>query len=332
VTDSLPTGERALGLLSVVTPVLDEQDVLHEFHRRLGAALDGIDFELIVVNDGSTDATPLILNDLAAEDPRVRVIHLSRSFGHQTALTAGLDHAVGDATVMIDGDLQDPPEVIPELIESWRQGNDVVMAVREARPGEARWRLRAIAAFYRIFGRLSQISYSANSGDFRLLDRRALDALLAMPERNRFLRGMTSWIGFRQTEVLYDRDERFAGETKYPLIKLVQLALDAIASFSHVPLQMATLLGFLVSGLAFLAIPFAIVMRIYGLYVPGIASVIIVVSLLGGIQLVTLGVIGEYIGRIYDEAKRRPLYVVSSRVNLDPPRELHDIERESVTR
>jgi dolichol-phosphate mannosyltransferase len=217
---------------------------------------------------------------------------------------------------MIDADLQDPPEVISQLVDEWRGGYDVVTAVRKTRAGEPRWRLKAISSFYSLFGAVSQISYSANAGDFRLLDRVALDALRSMPERNRFLRGMATWVGFAQGEVLYDRAPRFAGERKYPLLKLIRLALDGMTSFSHVPLQLATYLGFVFSVLAFLSIPLAIAFRIAGLYVPGIASVLIAVGLLGGIQLITIGVIGEYVGRIYDEVKRRPLYVVRNRVDL----------------
>ena len=300
--------------------MLDEEANALAFCERVCSTLEGLDFELIVVDDGSEDGTAGIVAELARSDRRVRLVRLSRTFGHQAALTAGLDHARGDAVVTIDADFQDPPEVIHELLEPWRKGADVVLAVRRSRPGEPRWRLKAIDLFYKIFGRISQISYTTNSGDFRLLDRRALEVLRMMPERNRFLRGMSVWVGFEQASVEYDRDPRGAGVTKYPFFKLLRLALDGVASFSHVPLQLATYIGFTFAILAFLGIPGAVIARLAGIYVPGIASVILVVCLLGGIQLITLGTIGEYIGRIYDEAKRRPVYVVSDRVNVDDAR------------
>jgi glycosyltransferase involved in cell wall biosynthesis len=306
---------RMLSLLSVVTPMLDEEETAEAFYARMCSALEALPFELIIVDDGSRDRTPEILRRIAETDPRVQVVRLSRNFGHQNALSAGLDRARGDAVVTIDADLQDPPEVIPRLVERWAAGADVVLGVRAERAGEARWRLWAIDRFYAMFGRISQVHYSANCGDFRLLDRRAVDILNAMPERNRYLRGMALWIGFEQAEVHYDRDPRHAGETKYPLFKLIRLALDGVSSFSHVPLQMATAVGFAFAALAFLGIPAAIIAHIAGIYVPGIASVILVVCLLSGIQLITLGVAGEYIGRIYDEVKRRPMYVVSEQLN-----------------
>jgi glycosyltransferase involved in cell wall biosynthesis len=312
------TQARALTLLSVVAPVCNEELVIAEFHRRTVAALEGLPLELILVDDGSTDATPELLAGLAAADDRVRVITLSRNFGHQAAITAGLDHARGDATVMIDGDLQDPPEVIPRMLDDWREGSDVVFAVRRDRPGETRMKLATARWFYRLFSRLSQVDLEPNAGDFRLLDRRALDALNSMRERDRFLRGMTSWVGFRQSSVAYDRDPRHAGETKYTLRRMVRFSLDAISSFSNVPLQAATVLGFIFSAVAFLAIPVAIGFKIAGQFVPGVTTVLLVVLLLGGIQLITVGIIGEYLGRVYDEVKRRPLYIVDERRAADP--------------
>jgi glycosyltransferase involved in cell wall biosynthesis len=246
----------------------------------------------------------------------VKVVTLSRNFGHQTAITAGLDHAGGDVVVMIDADLQDPPELIPTMIEHWRAGSDVVYATRTDRTGESRFKLATARWFYRLMSKVSDVPLAQNSGDFRLLDRRALDALLAMRERNRYLRGMTSWVGFTQTALPYSRDARHAGETKYPLRKMVRFALDAIASFSHAPLQIATIAGFLFAALAFLAIPVAIVFRIFGAFVPGVTTTVVAVLLLGGIQLMAIGMIGEYVGRIYDEVKRRPLYVVRDRANV----------------
>ena len=310
---------RDLRLLSVVAPMYDEAATAAAFVARCRAALEGLPWELVLVDDGSGDGTGEILRELAESDPRVRVIFLSRNFGHQVALTAGLDHARGDAVVMIDADLQDPPELIGELLAEWRAGADVVSAVRRARAGETRLKLATARLFYKAFARLTRVGLTENAGDFRLFDRRALDALLAMRETNRFLRGMSGWVGFRRAEIPYDRDARYAGATKFSLRRMVRFSLDAISSFSHVPLQAATFLGFLVSGFAFVALPLVIVARFAGIYVPGVSSVLFVVLLLGGIQLITVGVIGEYVGRIYDEVKRRPLYVVADRVNVEEP-------------
>ncbi len=306
---------RSLGLLSVCAPVFNEEELVEVFYERATAALAGFDYELIVVDDGSRDGTPAILDRLADADPRLRVVHLSRNFGHQAALTAGLEHARGDAVAMLDADLQDPPELIREMVELWAQGSDVVYAVRAEREGETRFKLATAAWFYKLFDKLAQVDLEPNSGDFRLLDRRALTALLSMGERSRFLRGMTVWIGFTQTAISYQRDARYAGETKYPLRKMLRFSLDAISSFSHLPLQLATYLGFLFSGVAFLAIPLVIVLRLFDSYLPGFGAITIAILMLGGIQLIAIGLIGEYVGRIYDEVKRRPLYVVGERRN-----------------
>ena len=303
-------------LLSVVVPMLNEEATLSTFYDRLSTALHGLAWELIVVDDGSDDETPELLRKLARADDRVRVIRLSRNFGHQAALTAGLDHAAGDVVVTIDADLQDPPELIPTLLDRWREGADVVHAVRDSRAGEPWWRLTLIRAFYGLFGHLAEIQGIGNSGDFRLIDRRALDVLTFMRERNRFLRGMTVWVGFEQANVTYDRDPRHAGETKYPMRKLVQLAADGIVSFSLVPLRIAVVAGLLVSTVALLAIPVVVALKIMGEYVPGIASVTIIVLLLSGFQLLTLGIIGEYLGRSYEESKQRPIYVVGEQHNF----------------
>jgi len=297
--------------------MLDEEATAEEFYRRTCAALEGLPFELVLVDDGSTDSTAAILAALAERDERVKVVELSRNFGHQTAITAGLDHASGDAVVMIDADLQDPPELIRTMLDRWREGADVVYSVRSERNGETRFKLATARWFYRLLSKLAPIDLRHDAGDFRLLDRRALDSLLAMRERNRYLRGMTVWVGFTQTAVAYTRDPRYAGNTKYPLRKMVRFALDAIVSFSQTPLQVATLLGFACAALAFVGIPIAITMRVFGQFVPGVATTVIAVLLLGGIQLMAVGVIGEYVGRIYDEVKSRPLYLVSERRNLD---------------
>jgi polyisoprenyl-phosphate glycosyltransferase len=313
---------RTPDLVSVVAPIYNEEGTIEEFHARVCAALDGLPFELVLVDDGSSDGSPMKLTQLAHEDPRVRVVQLSRNFGHQTALTAGLDHASGDPVVMLDADLQDPPELIPTMLDHWRAGCDVVYAVREHRAGESRFKLSTARWFYRLFDKLAQVELQPNSGDFRLLDRRPLDALLSMRERNRFLRGMTVWVGYTQAAVPYQRDARYAGETKYTLSKMLRFSLDAISSFSHRPLQLATLLGFVISTLAFIAIPIVVVLRVLGSYLPGFSALTIVVLLLGGIELIAIGIIGEYVGRIYDEVKGRPLYLVRARQNL-PDREAH---------
>jgi polyisoprenyl-phosphate glycosyltransferase len=309
------TSPRTPTLLSVVAPVYDEEELVGEFITRTLAAVAAYDFELVIVNDGSCDSTPELLDRIAASDSRVRVIHLSRNFGHQAALTAGLEHAAGDVVAMIDADLQDPPELIGEMIAQWSQGADVVYAVRKQREGETAFKLATASWFYKLFDKLAQVDLEPNSGDFRLLDRRALDALLAMTERSRFLRGMTVWVGFTQTAVPYERDARHAGETKYTLRKMLRFSLDAIASFSHLPLQLATYVGLLSAGVAFIAIPVVILLRIFDSYLPGFSSITIAILLLGGIQLIALGVIGEYVGRIYDEVKHRPLYIVREERN-----------------
>lgn len=303
-------------LLSVVAPVYNEQELIEEFVRRACTALESVcAFELVLVDDGSTDETPVLLDRIASLDPRVRVIRLSRNFGHQAALTAGLEHAAGDVVTMIDADLQDPPEVIVQMAERWAQGSDVVYAVRKHRPGETAFKLATASWFYKLFNKLTQVDLEPNSGDFRLLDRRALDALLSMTERSRFLRGMTVWVGFTQTAVPYEREPRSAGETKYTLRKMLRFSLDAIASFSHLPLQLATYVGLLSAGVAFVAIPVVIGLHFAGSYLPGFGTITIALLLIGGIQLIALGVIGEYVGRIYDEVKHRPLYIVREERN-----------------
>jgi glycosyltransferase involved in cell wall biosynthesis len=311
--------ERHLALLSVVAPVYNEEATIDEFYARTCAALEGVEFELVLVDDGSKDSSARALERLADSDPRVRVVFLSRNFGHQTALTAGLDHASGDAVVMLDADLQDPPELITTMLDRWRTGCDVVYAVREQRDGESRFKLSTAKWFYKLFDQLAQVELHHNSGDFRLLDRRALDALLSMRERNRFLRGMTVWVGYTQAAVPYRRDARYAGETKYTFARMVRFSLDAIVSFSDRPLQLATLFGFVISTLAFVAIPVVIVLRLLGSYLPGFSSITIAVLVLGGIQLIAIGIIGEYVGRIYDEVKGRPLYLVRARQNIPSP-------------
>ena len=300
-------------MLSVVAPVLNEGETVRELVRRLTDVLAPLGpYEVLIVDDGSTDETWTILTELAARDSQVRAIRLSRNFGHQAALSAGLDHARGDAVVMMDGDLQDPPEVIPQLVERWREGYDVVYAVRRTRAGETRFKLTAASLFYRGASRLSSSTIRQNSGDFRLLSRRAVDALAHMPERARFLRGMTSWIGFPQIAVTYDREPRHAGTTKYPFRRLLRLALDGITSFSTVPIRAVTLLGFALVGFCIGVLGWTLYVRFFTDHHPsGWTSLIAVVLLLGGVQLLSLGVIGEYVGRIFEESKQRPLYFVA---------------------
>lgn len=306
-------------LLSVVAPMYEEDEIVRPFAARVAAALEGVDHELIVVDDGSKDGTGEALAALAAADERVKVVTLSRNFGHQAALTAGLEHARGEVVVMLDGDLQDPPELIPELLERWRAGSEVVYAVRTERPGETVFKTASARWFYKLFRRLAHIDLTADAGDFRLMDRRALDVLLAMPERNRFLRGMSVWVGFTQTAVPFVREPRGAGETKYTLARMLRFSFDAITSFSYAPLQWATFLGFTCSALAFLGIPLTVLARYLDVYTRGVPSVMLLVLLLGGIQLICVGIIGEYVGRIYDEVKHRPLYVVRERINVEEP-------------
>jgi polyisoprenyl-phosphate glycosyltransferase len=309
--------DRVPELVSVASPMHDEEDTVARFHARVVAALEDVPFELVIADDGSRDRTAAELARLAEEDDRVKVVTLSRNFGHQAALTAALEHTSGDVVVMLDGDLQDPPEVIPEMVERWRQGADVVYAVRSRREGETAFKRTTASWFYRLFRRMADIDLTPESGDFRLMDRRPLDVLLAMPERNRFLRGMSVWVGFTQTAVTFEREPRTAGRTKYTLRRMLRFSFDAITSFSHRPLQFATLLGFVFSALAFLAIPLTVVARYTNIYERGVPTTIVIVLLLGGIQLICVGIIGEYVGRIYDEVKHRPLYVVRKKANLE---------------
>jgi len=297
---------------SLVAPIYNEAETLPHFYRRALAALEDLEepFELILVNDGSSDGSDHILRRLQARDPRVRVVEFSRNFGHQAAISAGLAHARGQAVIIIDSDLQDPPELILEMVERWKDGAEVVYAQRAARAGETRFKLLTASLFYRLIARLTDIDIPRDTGDFRLLDRRVVDALVALPEHHRFMRGLSAWVGFRQEAVRYERAERFAGSTKYPLRKMLRFSLDAITGFSYAPLQLATTFGFVLAGLSLLAIVVAALLRLTTGAIMGQASTLILVLLLGGIQLIFLGVIGEYLGRIYDEVRRRPLYIV----------------------
>ncbi|MGH9025097.1 MAG: glycosyltransferase family 2 protein [Acidimicrobiia bacterium] len=305
---------------SFVIPILNERETLAELYERLEpvmAALDGPS-EVVLVDDGSSDASYELMCDLHARDRRIRALRLSRNFGHQTALSAGLDHARGRAVVIMDGDLQDPPEVVLEMARRWREGYDVVYAVRDERAGESWTKLTTATWFYRIFGRLTEIDMPPNAGDFRLVDRRAVDAVTSMPERRRYLRGMFAWVGYNQTGVHYSRAPRHAGRTKFPLRKMISFAADGIVSFSTAPLRLTLGIGFVVSILSLLAGVAAIVLKLAGVeVVPGWASIAVGMAFLSGIQLTVLGLIGSYIARIHDEVKQRPLYLVADCVGLD---------------
>lgn len=307
--------------LSIVIPVYNEEESLDELHRRLagvGAKIEG-GWEVIFVNDGSADASIDVLRRLVAADAHVRVVNLSRNFGHQMALTAGLDHAAGDVIVMMDADLQDPPELIPKMIAKWREGFDVVYAVRRKRRGETAFKKATAAAFYRLLRTMTRIEIPVDTGDFRLISRRALDSLKQVRERSRYLRGLFAWIGYRQAPVYYVRAPRFAGETKFPMRRMVRFAIDAITSFSAVPLQFATWLGFFAASVGFLYGLRVLYEAITGGTVAGWASLMVVTLFFGGVQLLTLGILGEYVGRIFDEVKQRPLYLASEKLGFEAP-------------
>jgi glycosyltransferase involved in cell wall biosynthesis len=312
-------------LVSVVCPVFNEEGGITEFYDRASAAMRSInpevDYELVFVDDGSKDSSADILRKLAKDDSRVNLIEFSRNFGHQLAITAGIDHARGDAVVVIDSDLQDPPEVIAAMVDKWRDGWDVVYGQRTERPGESKFKLATAQMFYRFINRLSDVELPLDAGDFRLIDRKVVDALKTIREENRYMRGLVSWVGFKQTAMPYEREARFAGETHYPLRKMMHFAADGITSFSEKPLKVAISLGTLVTGVAFLMAMFIIVGKVLDpdSQLPGYASLMAVSLFLGGIQLLTIGILGQYIGRTYREAKGRPLYVVANRINLDEP-------------
>ncbi|MFV1858871.1 MAG: glycosyltransferase family 2 protein [Anaerolineales bacterium] len=310
---------------SVVGPVFDEVETLREFYGRVQAAMDAIGepWELVLVDDGSMDGSSDIIHDLAFEDLRVRPVLFSRNFGHQIAVTAGLDYSRGQAVVIIDTDLQDPPELISELAEKWREGYEVVYAVRTEREGESWFKRATAAVFYRVINRITEVDIPPDAGDFRLLDRKVVEALKKMREHHRFPRAMTAWVGFKQVGVPYKRSARQAGDTKYPFRKMLRLAINAVTGFSYFPLQLATYFGFLSATLAILAIPIVIYLRLSGrAELSGQATTLIAVLFLGGVQLISLGILGEYIGRLYDEAKNRPLYVLR-----EEPEEVAETER-----
>jgi dolichol-phosphate mannosyltransferase len=313
-------------LLSVVAPCFNEAEVIDRTHSRLTDALSAItpDYEIIYVDDGSRDATAERLGRIQAGDRHAKVIRLSRNFGHQIAVTAGMSYAQGEAVVLIDADLQDPPEVIGQMVEKWREGYQVVYGQRIERAGETRFKLWTARAFYRLINRLSEVPIPMDSGDFRLMDRAAVEALKRMHERHRLLRAMTAWVGFRQAAVPYRRAERAAGVSKYPLSKMLALALDGIISFSTAPLRLVTLVGLSFSLLSLAGVAYALGARLFTHnWVPGWTLIFIALLLIGGLQLVFLGIIGEYIGRIYSEAKGRPLFLVMEELGFDSAAPVH---------
>ena len=298
---------------SIIAPIYNEIDNLPELYRRVKEVMDSSrePWELILVDDGSTDGSTEKIRELAQNDRAVRPVIFARNFGHQVAITAGWDYARGDAVVIIDADLQDPPEMILELARKWKEGFEVVYAVRGEREGESWFKKFTAAMFYRIIYSITDVKIPVDTGDFRLMDRKVVDVLKQMRERHRFPRGMSAWVGFKQIGVTYKRAARIAGVTKYPFRKMLKLALNAITGFSYFPLQVATFFGFVSAGLSILAIPVVIALRLAGShFFEGQTTTLISVLFLGGVQLISLGILGEYIGRLYDEAKGRPLYIV----------------------
>lgn len=301
-------------LFSVIVPVYNENDCIQEMYKRVSTVMNstGEPWELVVVDDGSRDGSTELIRELSKIQKNVRPVIFARNFGHQIAVTAGLDYAQGKAVIIIDADLQDPPEVILELIGKWREGYQVVYAIREEREGESWFKTATASFFYRLISKITDVNIPLDTGDFRLMDRKVVSVLNSMREKHRFLRGMSAWVGFKSIGVKYKRAARFAGETKYPLKKMVLLALNAITGFSYFPLQLATYVGFIAAGISIVIIPIVIFMRLVGSQAFfGQASTLLAVLFLGGVQLICLGILGEYIGRIYDEVKGRPLYIVS---------------------
>lgn len=298
---------------SIVVPMYNEEEVIEETYRRLREVMDrtGESYELVFVNDGSRDRTAEIMERLCSGDSRVRLLNFSRNFGHQIAITAGMDYAAGQAIVVIDADLQDPPEVILRMIDMWKQGYDVVYGKRLKRKGETVFKKITALFFYRLLRSMTNVDIPVDTGDFRLIDRKVADVLRGLKEKNRFVRGLVSWVGFRQTSVEYVREERWAGETKYPLKKMLRFAMDGITSFSHKPLRLATYLGFGLSGLSFIYLVVVVIQALFtDTTIQGWASTVAINLFFNGIVLILLGVIGEYVGRIYDESKDRPLYIM----------------------
>lgn len=305
---------------SIVAPCWNEEETLPELYRRIAEVMEQLQecWELVLINDGSTDNTTQVMQQLHENDPRIHYVEFARNFGHQIAVTAGMDFAQGQVVVLIDADLQDPPELILRMIDKWREGYHVVYAVRSERKGESWFKLFTAQLFYRLIYRITDVNIPLDTGDFRLMDRQVVDQMKAMKEHHRFIRGLTSWVGFKQTGVEYVREERFAGETKYPLRKMIKLAITAITGFSIFPLQLATFIGFATAIISAIFIIFVIIARLSGYQTfEGQATTLVMVLFLGSIQLISLGIIGEYLGRIYDEVRGRPLYVVNKAVGFE---------------
>jgi polyisoprenyl-phosphate glycosyltransferase len=328
--------EQSQQLLSIVVPCFNEEAVIEETHCRLtrmAARLNDLEYEIVYVDDGSRDRTAGMLEQLQQSDPCVRVLRLSRNFGHQIAVTAGLEHASGDAVVLIDADLQDPPEVIPQMVARWHEGYDVAYGERVTREGETRFKIMTARAFYRLLKHLTETRIPLDTGDFRLMDRRVVEALRAMPESDRFVRGLVSWAGFRQIAVPYHRASRFAGESKYPLSKMLRFALDGILGFSTAPLRAVMLTGLLASLLAILGTGYALALRTFTDTEVASGTVFLIALLfMGGVQLIGVGIVGEYVGRSYEQAKRRPLYFISDRMGFEDAATSLQERRESHTR
>ncbi len=305
---------------SVVVPVYNEESVVEECYRRLKEVMDKTKepYELIFVNDGSRDSTAEIVGNLCAKDKNVKLIHFSRNFGHQTAITAGMDFSSGQAVVVIDADLQDPPSVILQMIEKWKEGYDVVYGQREKRKGESLFKKATAKLFYRLLASMTSVDIPVDTGDFRLIDRKVCDVMRQLTEKNRYVRGLVSWTGFRQTSVRYVREERYAGETKYPLRKMIRFAMDGITTFSYKPLRISAYIGFLLAFFSFLYLIVVLCLRLFtDMTVAGWTSILAVSLIFNGVVLIMLGIMGEYIGRIYDETKNRPLYIVQEKIGFD---------------
>lgn len=320
---------------SIIVPMFNEEEVIEETYRRLSEVMDrtGEGYELVFVNDGSRDRTVEIVERICGEDSHVRLVNFSRNFGHQIAITAGMDYSRGQAVVVIDADLQDPPEVILKMIEMWKKGYDVVYGKRLKRKGETVFKKITALFFYRLLRSMTNVDIPVDTGDFRLIDRKVAEVLRGLKEKNRFVRGLVSWVGFRQTSVEYVREERWAGETKYPLKKMIRFAMDAITSFSHKPLRMATYLGFGLSGLSFIYLVIVLFQAMFTeTTIQGWASTVGINLFFNGIMLILLGVIGEYVGRIYDESKDRPLYIVQEVRGFEREQANESREREPVVR
>jgi dolichol-phosphate mannosyltransferase len=307
--------------LSVVVPLYNEELVINEMYRRLSKVLlECVDsYEVVLVNDGSRDQTAELAREICRQDRTVKFVNLSRNFGHQLAITAGMDRCSGRAVVIIDADLQDPPEVIPQMLEKWREGSQVVYGVRAKRKGESWFKKTTARVFYRALRRMTAVEIPVDTGDFRLMDRRVLGEFLKMREHARFVRGMVSWVGFKQGHVTFEREERFAGETKYPFKKMVKFAIDGVLSFSQVPLKVASAFGFVSAGISFFFMIYGVVAKTFfpQTVVPGWASTFSAILFIGGVQLICLGILGEYVGRIYEEVKKRPLYIVQEEINFE---------------